>query len=84
MVEVYGAIKNTNTGEEFVWPDMQSPATILEQLQSVNPLYGFGWTFAGDQGFEDSNIHISNGAKSQTFYGRNAVREAINYLKPLV
>lgn len=84
MVEVYGAIKNTATGEEYVWPDMQSPETILGQMQSVNTTYGIGWTFAGDQGFEDSNIYISNGAQGQAFYGRNAVKEAIDYLLPLV
>lgn len=84
MVEVYGGIKNTNTGEEFCWPDCQTPKQILEQLQSVNPAYGFGWVYAGDCGFEEGNILITDGQAHMTFVGRHAVKEAIAYLLPLV
>lgn len=84
MAEVYGGIKNTNTGEEFCWPDCQSPETILQQLKSVNPAYGFGWVYAGDCGYEEGNIHISNGANSKSFYGRDAVKEAITFLENIL
>jgi hypothetical protein len=83
MFTVYGSIKNTRTKKVYVWPDNQTVHDALWQLKSVNPTYGLGWTYAGDCGYQEGSICIEDGTNCQSFYGRNAVSEAIEYLEKL-
>ena len=71
----YGAVKNAATGEEYFW-DAASLAEVQSDLRKLRgTVYGLHWTYAGDQGYQESNIH--SGVLQATFYGRNAVKQVL-------
>lgn len=71
----YGAVKNTHTSEEYFW-DAASLAQVQADLRKLRgTVYGLHWVYAGDQLFEESNIH--SGTLQATFYGRNAVKQLL-------
>jgi hypothetical protein len=55
---------------------------ILQLKDKKVGAYGCGWTYAGDQSFEEASILVSNDAgKEYTFYGRLGLNDFIFFLK---
>ncbi len=95
QVEIYGAVKmrvHSNISSdpkrpkyarlEVQYEDME----LLQLLDKNAGAYGRHWVYDGDQGFEESNIHITvkmdDGAKEEiTFVGRKGLNEAIEFLR---
>lgn len=42
--------------------------------------YGSNWRYGGDQGFSESNICVSIGSNSESFGGRNGLKDALKYI----
>lgn len=76
-VKIYGAvsIKEGNTKKEYVDND------IKQLVGKTAGAYGRHWTYAGDQGYEESCILIVAKEDHLTFVGRSGLNDALQHLQ---
>lgn len=78
-IKIFGAvcIKEGKKKTEYIDDE------IAKLVGNSAGAYGRHWTYAGDQGFDESTILITNNADHVTFVGRTGLGDALKHLEQL-
>lgn len=84
IIQVYGAVVIKSQQPHALSQQYQDDDIKLLAGKSVGA-YGRHWIYDGDQGFEESTIHIdvkwADGKDHQTFVGRSGLKDALIYIQ---